>query len=151
MPLHLVTAPGLSPLLAHLTGTLRRDPLPPRELETIVVQSQGMRRWITLQLADSFGCAGSLLLPFPASFVRELGGRIAGDRTAREEYDLFSREALAWRLDACCAPAGRQTFGATSPARMSAGDSGRRSHPIRRLPMRRRAAELGAGSDAPGG
>ncbi|MBK6485392.1 MAG: exodeoxyribonuclease V subunit gamma [Gemmatimonadetes bacterium] len=112
MPLHLVTAPGLSPLLAHLTGTLRRDPLPPRELETIVVQSQGMRRWITLQLTDSFGCAGSLLLPFPASFVRELGGRIAGDRTAREEYDLFSREALAWRLDALlrALPPGDETF-----------------------------------------
>lgn len=112
MPLHLITAPHLPPLLAHLAGTLRRDPLPPRELETIIVQSQGMRRWITLQLADTFGCAGSLLLPFPASFVRDLGKRIADDRTAREEQDLFSREAMAWRLDALlrALPPGDETF-----------------------------------------
>lgn len=100
MSLLLRTSPHLTPLLDALASELRRAPLPPREMETIVVQSQGMRRWLTLQLADAFGCAGSLSLPFPASFVRELGARITGDRLGRDERDPFSREALAWRIDA---------------------------------------------------
>ncbi|MEP7384743.1 MAG: exodeoxyribonuclease V subunit gamma, partial [Gemmatimonadota bacterium] len=112
MSLLLRTSPHLRPLLDALAGTMRDAPLPPREMETIVVQSQGMRRWLTLQLADTFGCAGSLSLPFPASFVRELGGRISGDRLGRDENDPFSRDALAWRLDALLRglPPGDETF-----------------------------------------
>ena len=112
MSLLLRTSPHLSPLLDALAATLRHEPLPPRDMETIVVQSQGMRRWLTLQLADTFGCAGSLSLPFPASFVRELGTRIADDRLARDDRDPFSREALVWRIDALlrALPPGDATF-----------------------------------------
>lgn len=100
MPLHLLTAPHLAPLLEHLAGGLTRAPLPPREEEVIVVQSQGMRRWLTLQLADRFGCAGSLELPFPATFVRELSRVLLGEHGSRDQHDAFSRDALTWRLDA---------------------------------------------------
>jgi len=100
MPLQLLLAPHLSPLLDHLAEGMARAPLPPRELEVIVVQSQGMRRWLTLQLADAFGCAGSLVLPFPATFVRDLEGRLAQDRSPRGDADPFAREVLAWRIDA---------------------------------------------------
>lgn len=100
MPLQLFLAPQLPPLLDHLAETLARTPLPPREDEIIVVQSQGMRRWLTLQLADRFGCAGSLALPVPATFVRDLGQRLAQERSGRDEHDAFSRDALAWRIDA---------------------------------------------------
>lgn len=100
MPLHLLTAPHLSPLLEHLAGTLTQAPLAPRDSEVIVVQSQGMRRWLTLQLADRFGCAGSLDLPFPATFVRELARTILGEHGGRDQHDPFSRDVLGWRLDA---------------------------------------------------
>lgn len=112
MPLHLVTSPNLAPLFDHLAESLARAPLAPRESEVIVVQSQGMRRWLTLQLADRFGCAGSLSLPFPASFVRELGERLGPERPLRDERDPFSRDALAWRIDALLAalPQGDDTF-----------------------------------------
>lgn len=103
MPLHLVTSPNLAPLLDHLAESLAHAPLPPRESEVIVVQSQGMRRWLTLQLADRFGCAGSLSLPFPAAFVREMEERLSRERTLRDERDPFSRDALAWRIDALLA------------------------------------------------
>jgi exodeoxyribonuclease V gamma subunit len=66
----------------------------------IVVQSQGIRRWLTLQLADTFGAAGSVDLPFPASFVHEIGRRVAPGPGAREGDDPYAREALAWRVDA---------------------------------------------------
>lgn len=100
MPLRLFTAPQLSPLLDHLAESIARDPLPPRDEEVIVVQSQGMRRWVTLQLADRFGCAGSVVLPFPARFVRELEGRLARESAGRDERDPFSRDALTWRIEA---------------------------------------------------
>lgn len=98
--LHTFTAPSLTPLFAHLAERLRREPLPPREQELIVVQSQGMRRWLTLQLADTFGAAGSVALPFPASFVHDIGRRVSPGAGTREEDDPYTREALAWRVDA---------------------------------------------------
>lgn len=100
MSLRLVTAPHLAPLLRHLADEMARAPLPPREAEVVVVQSQGMRRWITLQLADRFGCAGSLDLPFPTTYVRDLARAVLGESGARDPYDPFSRDVLAWRLDA---------------------------------------------------
>jgi exodeoxyribonuclease V gamma subunit len=98
-PMQLLTAPRLTPLVEHLAANMRGAPLPPRKMEIIVVQSQGMRRWLTLQLADEFGCAGSISLPFPAHFVREIGRRIAPATAVSADGDPFSRETLAWRLD----------------------------------------------------
>jgi len=94
-----ITAPTLTPLFDRFVGESRLAPLPPREMETIVVQAQGMRRWLTLQHADALGCAGSLDLPFPANFVRDIAQRVDADRGGRSDRDPFSRDALAWRLD----------------------------------------------------
>ena len=63
-------APRLGVLRDHLVARLQAAPLPPRDTEIIVVQSQGMRQWLTLAMADALGCAGSLALPFPARFGR---------------------------------------------------------------------------------
>lgn len=112
MSLRLFTAPQLSPLFDHFAEQLARNPLPPRDDEIIVVQSQGMRRWLTLQVADRFGCAGSLQMPFPATFVRELGQRLTRERAGRDESDPFSRDVLAWRVDALlrALPEGDEAF-----------------------------------------
>ena len=98
--LRLVTAPHLNPLLNDLANGMARSPLAPREDEVIVVQSQGMRRWITLQLADRFGCAGGMELPFPATFVRELARTVLAEHGGRDAHDPFARDVLTWRLDA---------------------------------------------------
>lgn len=98
--LTLVTARRLVPLLQHVAGQMAADPLPPLEREIIVVQSQGMRRWLTLQLADLQGCSGSIDMPFPASFMRDLAARLGAGVPPRGDDDPFSREVLAWRIDA---------------------------------------------------
>jgi exodeoxyribonuclease V gamma subunit len=95
-----LTAPQLTPLLAHFVESIRNAPLPPRENEIVVVQSQGMRRWLTLQLADALGCAASLVMPFPAHFIREVGLQHTAARTWRHGAQPYSRDALMWRIDA---------------------------------------------------
>ncbi len=89
-------APRLGALRDHMIARVLQSPLPPRDIEIIVVQSQGMRQWLTLAMADALGCAGSVELPFPARFVRSLSQSLGLRATA---YDPFSREALTWRLD----------------------------------------------------
>lgn len=69
-------APRLGVLRDHLLARLRAAPLPPRDTEVIVVQSQGMRQWLTLAMADALGCAGSVELPFPTRFVRSLAAAV---------------------------------------------------------------------------
>lgn len=95
-----LTAPQLTPLLDHFVSQLRESPLPPRDREIVVVQSQGMRRWLSLQLADAFGCSASMVMPFPAHFMRDVGLRSTQAHFERYGTNPFSRDVLAWRLDA---------------------------------------------------
>ena len=87
-------APRLTPLKEHLLARIAAEPLPPREMEWLFVQSLGMRHWLTLQIADRFGCAGSLHLPFPRDLMTN-AARWVKERTDGSER--FSREALLWR------------------------------------------------------
>ena len=89
-------APRLTPLKEHLLDRVAAEPLPPREFEWLFVQSLGMRHWLTLQIADRLGCAGSLQLPFPRDLMTN-AARWVRERT--EGSDRFSREALLWRVE----------------------------------------------------
>ena len=89
-------APRLTPLKEHLLARIGAEPLPPREMEWLFVQSLGMRHWLTLQIADRFGCAGSLHLPFPRDLMTN-AARWVKERTDGSER--FSREALLWRVE----------------------------------------------------
>jgi len=66
----------LEKLADRLAEVLREDPLPPLVQETIVVQSDGVGRWLKLALAERLGIAASMRFPFPASFVWELVARV---------------------------------------------------------------------------
>lgn len=90
-------APRLGVLRDHLIARLQAAPLPPRDTEIIVVQSQGMRQWLTLAMADALGCAGSVELPFPARFVHSLAASLGMPGDAANG---FSRESMTWRVDA---------------------------------------------------
>lgn len=94
------TSSSLDALMGALADEVRRGPLPPLEDEVIVVQSQGMRRWVTLKLADALGCAASLRMPFPGSFSHRLAGQLAGTGGDPVEYEesLFGRAVMTWRL-----------------------------------------------------
>lgn len=95
----------LEVLVEKLAATMRDDPLGPLEREVIVVQSRGMYRWLTLELARRLGIAATIATPFPGTFCRALAERIEGRHAAgpAERYETaspsaFDRDILAWRL-----------------------------------------------------
>jgi exodeoxyribonuclease V gamma subunit len=84
----------LEPLLNELGEVLAREPLLPFERELIVVQSQGMRRWLTLELTRKQSVVANLDLPFPGSFCREICSKILGV----DDPPSMQRDALVWRI-----------------------------------------------------
>ncbi|MBN1653619.1 MAG: exodeoxyribonuclease V subunit gamma [Deltaproteobacteria bacterium] len=84
----------LEPLLNRLGDVLAREPLPAMKREVIVVQSQGMRRWLTLGLTKKFTIVASLDLPFPRLFCRSMCSHILGLDDPRS----MQRDALVWRI-----------------------------------------------------
>ncbi len=100
-----MTSPGffiqssnsLPMLLGRMAGVLRDDPLPPLDFERIVVQSGGMKRWVTLELARELGIAASISMPFPRNAAAWLAKKLLGS-AEDEEGDPFGRGPLTWRL-----------------------------------------------------
>jgi exodeoxyribonuclease V gamma subunit len=88
---------SLPRLLGRLAGVLRADPLPPLAFERIVVQSAGMKRWLTLELAKELGIAASISMPYPRNAAAWLARKLIGS-TEEDETDPFSRGPLTWRL-----------------------------------------------------
>jgi exodeoxyribonuclease V gamma subunit len=100
--LQLKTSNRLEHLLEAWVARLREEPLPPFEREVVVVQSQGMRRWLTLELARRRGIAAGLWMPFPRDLARCLATAVLEGRLdyqpARREMEPFDREVLLWRI-----------------------------------------------------
>ena len=105
----------LEVLAEKLAATMRDDPLGPLEREVIVVQSRGMYRWLTLELAKRLGIAATIATPFPGTFCRALAERVEGRLAAgpAERYEItspsaFDRDTLAWRIFRLLGHGGRE-------------------------------------------
>lgn len=82
-------------LLAHLIAVLEAQPLEtPFQTEIFLIQSQGMERWLSQQLANHFTVWGNSEFLFPNQFFNQLAQTLGGQL----ESDLFERETLLWRL-----------------------------------------------------
>lgn len=87
----------LEALLEHLAAVVAEplaDPLAP---ERIVVQTQGMARWLSLRLAERLGVAANLEFPLPATFVWEL---FRCQLPQVPDASDFDRDTLLWRVHA---------------------------------------------------
>lgn len=91
------TSCRLETLLHALADHLAAAPLPPLCVDTIVVPSQGLARWTKQQLAERFGIAASLDLPFPGAFVQQLEERLATG-ALRGIQRAFQKDVLPFRL-----------------------------------------------------
>ncbi len=63
--------------------------------EVCVIQSPGMGRWLSQQIATVRGIAAGIEFPLPASFVWDLYRRVLENVPERS---VFQRESLVWRI-----------------------------------------------------
>lgn len=95
MSLRFFTANRLEALAERLAEVLRA-PLPsPLMEEIIVVQSRGMERWVSMQLAGYHGICANYRFPFPNTFLHGLFRKLLPDVSERSAFDP---EFLTWRI-----------------------------------------------------
>lgn len=83
-------------LLVHLTSVIENIPLShPFKKETFLIQSQGMERWLSQQLASYFGVWGNYEFLFPGKFFSSISKKI--DRKINDE--VFDRDLMIWRFE----------------------------------------------------
>ncbi len=83
-------------LVAHLVAIIRTDPLAsPLAQEVLLIQSQGMERWLSQQLASQLGVWCNYQFLFPHKFFSALAHRIG----LSLDDAAFERDKLAWLLE----------------------------------------------------
>jgi exodeoxyribonuclease V gamma subunit len=82
----------LTDRLSQLLKQPLRSPLAP---ELMVVQSNGMARWLALRLADRLGVCANVRWRFPASFLWEMSRVVLRQLPATSAFD---KPVLVWRL-----------------------------------------------------
>ena len=86
---------SLTSLADALAGVQRSNPLPPLAAEPIIVQSLGMKRWLSFALAERLGVAANIAFHFPGGFVSQLFAAVLPDS---KPSAVFDREVLPWRV-----------------------------------------------------
>lgn len=92
---YLYTSNHLERLAERLADTLAREPLSPMLPEVVLVQSMGMKRWVSLQLARHLGACANVSFPFPNAFVHRTFSLFV-DWPA--DPVAYSPATLTWRL-----------------------------------------------------
>ena len=83
-------------LLIHLTTVIENSPLnDPLSSEVFLIQSQGMERWLSQQLADHFGVWANSEFLFPGKFFSSIARKI--DEQLNDE--AFDRNLILWRFE----------------------------------------------------
>jgi len=83
-------------LLRHLAKVIEEQPLStPFSTELFLIQSQGMERWISQQLASHFGVWGNYQFYFPANFFSEISTTFVKDDWGTN----YQREQMVWIFD----------------------------------------------------
>jgi exodeoxyribonuclease V gamma subunit len=83
-------------ILAEKLAEILRRPLPsPLQPETILVQSKGMERWVSMELARHNGICANCRFPFPNHFVYSLFREVIPDL---KETSPFVPEIMTWKV-----------------------------------------------------
>ncbi|MGZ8158913.1 MAG: exodeoxyribonuclease V subunit gamma, partial [Methylobacter sp.] len=84
-------------LVAHLSAVVENSPLAsPFAKEVFLIQSQGMERWLSQQLASQFKVWGNYEFLFPGKFFSSLAQNI----DSRLSDEAFERNLMLWRIEA---------------------------------------------------
>jgi len=118
--LTVVQSNRLETLADRLGRHVRDAPLPPLAPETIVVQSDGVARWLKLALADRLGIAAGLRFAFPARYVWELIARVVPGVPGESPLEP---ELLKWRIAAALPALAAEPRFAALARYLDAGDA----------------------------
>ena len=80
-------------------GLFRNNPLPPLVPETLLVQSNGMKHWLEMALADdsAMGICAATHMELPSSFIWRMYRLVLGQEVVPVAMP-FDKQALVWRL-----------------------------------------------------
>ena len=95
--LHIHTSNRLENLIQALATVIKSNPLPPLVQETIVVQSQGMERWVSMSLAEQLGVWANGEFPFPNKIVWQLF-KEALSSSKLPDTSKFEPPVMVWTL-----------------------------------------------------
>lgn len=96
MSLRIYTSNRMEELIRIFAGLLGQQPLEsPFEPEVILVQSRGMQRWISMQLALRLGVWANGHFPFPEKFVAGVFEKYGLEKA---DSGAFSKETMRWRI-----------------------------------------------------
>jgi len=93
--LHIYTSNRLEYLIKNLVSAINAKPLPPLIQETIVVQSKGMERWVSMELAKYLGVWANGYFPFANAMLWRLFKETLG---YLPDISLFEREVMVWSI-----------------------------------------------------
>ncbi|RLA20959.1 MAG: exodeoxyribonuclease V subunit gamma [Gammaproteobacteria bacterium] len=83
-------------LLEHLSAIISHAPLSdPFAKEVFLIQSQGMERWLSQQLASKFQLFANVEFLFPGKFFSQMAREI----NQQIQTDVFARELMVWRFE----------------------------------------------------
>ena len=95
MPLNLYTSNRMEVLVDTLAAALREPLASAFTKEVIVVQSRGMQRWLSMELASRFGVWANGHYPFPNAMVQELFRMLFPEIP---DTSSFAPEVMSWRI-----------------------------------------------------
>ena len=96
--LRLIESNRLEVLSQALAASLSEPLSSPLTPEVIVVQSRGMQRWLSMELARTSGICANVSWPFPNAFVLDMFSRILPGVI---QPPLFEKDALTLRIMDC--------------------------------------------------
>jgi len=83
-------------VLADTLAEVLREPLrAPLAPEFVVVQSKGMERWVSMELARRHGVCANMRFPFPNTFLQDLCHRLI---RPLPDPSPFEPQVLSWRV-----------------------------------------------------
>ena len=127
---------SLEELVDHLQAIVSGPGLGILQPETILIQSAGMERYLSRELARRSGITANVRFPFPRSFFHEVLDRALGKEDSAHAFD---RESMTWALFSNLSHHVRTEERAFEPVRSYLADDGDHS---KRLLLAERLAHL---------
>ncbi len=93
--LHIHTSNRLEYLIHALATIIKTKPLSPLTQEVIVVQNQGMERWVSMELAQQMGVWANAYFPFPNTMLWRVFKETLG---YLPDTSKFERDVIVWSL-----------------------------------------------------